>query len=384
WVELMIVEQFLKWVESARTNERTAAAGALARAYLQSDLSIDERCAAEAALTVLLDDPSPNVRLALAEALSTSSYSPIHLITTLSADQPEIAAMVLVRSPLLADSDLIDRIALGSDEVQCAIAMRGQLSGAVSAAMSEVGCLSACQLLLKNTGAKVAKLSLRRLVERFGHNAGMRQLLLKDERLPADARHALVVKVGEALSAMPMVRALVGVARAERITKEACIRACLTLVDECGAAEHPALVEHLRLSGSLTTAFVLRTLINGKIGFYVTIISALSGQDEPRIKAQLSGGRRAALTALYRRCGFTDAVAALLMRGVDCWRAVANGKLQAGPQEVARIILEQFGADQPTPAFAHSNDDLVSLVRSIYLETVRENGRKHAQSIQAA
>ena len=57
----MIVEQFLKWVESARVSEREAAAGALARAYLQSPLEFEERCAAEAALTVLLDDPSPNV-----------------------------------------------------------------------------------------------------------------------------------------------------------------------------------------------------------------------------------------------------------------------------------------------------------------------------------
>jgi uncharacterized protein (DUF2336 family) len=380
----MIIEQFLKWVESARASERTAAASALARAYLQSDLTIDERCAAEAALTVLLDDPSPNVRLALAEALSTSAFSPVHLITTLSADQSQIAGTVLVRSPLLADSDLIDRVALGAPEIQCAIAMRGQISSAVSAALSEVGCLSACLMLLENTGAKIAKLSLRRLVERFGHLAEMRELLLKDERLPADARHALVVKVGEALSDMPMVRALIGSARATRITKEACVRACLTLVDQSGQAEHAALVEHLRLSGSLTTAFVLRVLIYGKIGFFATIVAALSGQDETRIKAQLSGGRAAVLTALYRRCGFTDAVSSLLIGGVDCWRAVANGKLQAGPQEIARLMLEQFGADHPTPAFAHGNDDLVALLRSIYLETVRENGRKHAQSIQAA
>jgi uncharacterized protein (DUF2336 family) len=380
----MIIEQFLKWVESARVAERTAAAGALARAYLTSELTLDERCSAEAALTVLLDDPSPNVRFALAEALSNSAFSPVHLITALCADQPEIAGIVLVRSPLLADSDLIDRIALGAPEVQCAVAMRGQLSSAVSAAMSEVGCLPAVQMLLENSGAKIAKLSMRRLVERFGHHAEMRQLLLADERLPADARHALVVKVGEALSDMPMVRALIGTARAQRITKEACVRACLTLVDEAGPSEHAALVEHLRHSGSLTTAFVLRVLIHGKIGFFATIVAALSGQDEPRIKAQLSGGRVAVLTALYRRCGFTDAVATLLMRGVDCWRAVANGKLQAGPQEIARRMLEQFGADQTTPAFAHGNDDLVALIRSIYLETVRENGRKHAQSIQAA
>ncbi len=380
----MIIEQFLKWVTSARVAEREAAAGSLARAYLQSPLEFDERCAAEAALTTLLDDPSPNVRLALAEALSTSHLAPLHIVAALAADQPEIAGRVLVRSPLLSDTDLIDRVALGSEEVQCAIAMRPQLSGAVCAAISEVACLEACAAMLRNDGAKIVTVSLRRLVERFGDVAAMRELLLADPRLPTDGRHALAVKVGEALRSMGLVRALIGPQRAERITREACVRACLDLVDDSPVAEHPALVEHLRLSGELTTAFVLRLLVHGKITFFATVLAALSSQDEARIKAQLANGRASILAALFSRCGFTDAVSSLLVRGLDCWRAVANGKLSAGPQEIARLMLQHFGAADITPAFAHGNDDLVALIRSIYLETIRENGRKHAEAIRAA
>ncbi len=380
----MIIEQFLKWVESARAAEREAAAGSLARAYLQSPLDFDERCAAEAALTTLLDDPSPNVRLALAEALSNSHLAPLHIVAALAADQPEIAGMVLVRSPLLSDTDLIDRVALGSEEVQCAVAMRPQLTSALCAAIAEVACMEACQAMLRNDGARIVPLSLRRLVERFGDDAGMRELLLSDARLPTDARHALVVKVSDALRSMGLVRALIGPQRAERITREACVRACLDLVDESPAHEHPALVEHLRLSGELTTSFVLRVLIHGKIGFFATILSALSTQEEIRIKAQLAHGRTSIMTALFRKSGFTDAVSSVLMRGLDCWREVANGKLRAGPQEVARLMLQHFGAAETTPSFAHGNDDLVALIRSIYLETIRENGRKHAEAIRAA
>ncbi len=380
----MIIEQFLKWVDSARVSEREAAASSLARAYLQSPLEFDERCAAEAALTSLLDDPSPNVRLALAEALSNSHLAPLHIVAALAADQPEIAGRVLVRSPLLSDTDLIDRVALGSEEIQCAIAMRPQLSATICAAIAEVACIQACEAMLRNDGAKIVPLSLRRLVERFGDDAQMRELLLADARLPSDARHALVVKVSEALRGMGLVRALIGVQRAERITREACVRACLDLVDESPVAEHPALVEHLRLSGELTTSFVLRVLIHGKIGFFATILAALSVQDETRIKAQLAHGRASILTALFRKSGFTDTVSAVLMRGLDCWREVANGKLRAGPQEIARLMLQHFGAAETTPAFAHGNDDLVALIRSIYLETIRENGRKHADAIRAA
>ena len=380
----MIVEKFLKWVDSARVSEREAAASALARAYLQSDLTLEERCMAEAALTVLLDDASPIVRRALAETLSTSHHAPVHIIAALAADQPEVAGLVLVRSPLLADTDIIDRIALGSEEVQCAIALRAQISAAVAAAMTEVGCAEACKLLLANSGAKISSLSLRRLVERFGERSDMRDILMDDPRLPVDGRQLLAVKVSQALSDMPMVRALIGSVRAERITREAVVRASLDLIDESGPEEHPSLVEHLRLSGALTTSFVLRVMVHGKIGFFATILAALSAEEESRIKSQLAAGRPAVLNALFGKCGFTAPVSAILLRGLECWRLVANGKLSAGSQEIARMLLEFAGAAEKTPAFAHGNDDIVGLIRSIYLETIRENGRRHALSIQAA
>ena len=48
------------------------------------------------------------------------------------------------------------------------------------------------------------------------------------------------------------------------------------------------------------------------------------------------------------------------------------------------MMLQRFNAAETTPAFAHGNDDLVALIRSIYLETIRENGRRHAEAIKAA
>ena len=63
----MIVRQFLQWVRQAPARERAEATSALARAYLYSDLSADDLAAAEGAMIMLLDDPSPLVRRALAQ-----------------------------------------------------------------------------------------------------------------------------------------------------------------------------------------------------------------------------------------------------------------------------------------------------------------------------
>src|SRR6266851_4667091 len=63
----MIVRQFISWIRTAPAGERAEATRALARAWLISDLSEDDRAAAEGALLMQLDDASPLVRQAMAE-----------------------------------------------------------------------------------------------------------------------------------------------------------------------------------------------------------------------------------------------------------------------------------------------------------------------------
>jgi uncharacterized protein (DUF2336 family) len=99
----MIVRQFLHWVRTAPAGERAEATGALARAYLYADLPKEDRAATEGAMIMALDDSSPLVRRALAEALAGSADAPHAVIHALASDQADIAALVLARSPLLID-----------------------------------------------------------------------------------------------------------------------------------------------------------------------------------------------------------------------------------------------------------------------------------------
>ena len=76
----MIVRQFITWVRTAPAGERAEATRCLARAWLQSDLSEDDRAAAEGALLMLLDDASPLVRQAMAEVFSRSTDAPAAIV----------------------------------------------------------------------------------------------------------------------------------------------------------------------------------------------------------------------------------------------------------------------------------------------------------------
>src|SRR4030081_3486873 len=120
----MIVRQFISWIRTAPAGERAEATRSLARAWLISDLTEDDRAAAEGALLMLLDDASPLVRQAMAEVFARSADAPAAIVQALSLDQASVALPVLEHSPLLIDADLVDIIATGNFEMQCAIARR--------------------------------------------------------------------------------------------------------------------------------------------------------------------------------------------------------------------------------------------------------------------
>ncbi len=373
----MVVNHFLKWVSTARVAERVAAAAALARAYVGKELVFEDRCAAEAALTLLLDDPSAKVRLALAETLSLSWHAPPQIVSALSADQPEVAAVILSRSPLLSESDLIDRVAAGSGPIQAIIAGRPQVTMAVAAAIAEVGASEACVALLGNGSAMIATLSFRRIAERLGHVACVREAMLAHPLLPSDCRHTLLVKVGEALKGSSLVVALMGAERAARVTRDACVKASVTLIDRTASDEHAALVEHLRLQGELTSSFVVRTVAHGKIDFFGAALVSLTAQSIERVTSILAGGQHAALVALFRKAAMPDAVHGVVIRALRVWREVARGERMAGVQEVSWLMLKELG-DQPR------DGDLAQLLKTIHLDALRANARGHALAIAAA
>lgn len=380
----MVVAQFLKWIDTAKVTERAAAAAALARAYLRADVPFEDRCAAEAALTFLLDDPSWKVRHAMAEALALSHHAPAQVIAALAGDQPNVAEVVLARSPVLADADLIDRIAGGDERAQCAIAMRPRVSMAVSAAIAEVGSAAACQQLLVNDGAEIAGLSFRRLAERHGEAGAVREAMLADRRLPPDCRHMLLMKVGDALKDSPFVVALVGAARAGRITRDACLKASVTLIDGTSAAEQGALVEHLRIRGDLTPGFILRAVALGKIDFFGAVLVSLTGQTSARVRSLLAAGRDGSIVALLRAAGLPHSMDTVLLAALSVWRDVANGKRVAGAQEVTWLMLKAIGAAPGQAGPSAECREVAALLKSIHLDELRSNARGHALAIAAA
>ncbi len=368
----MIIQAFLRWVETARAGDRAKAAEALARTYLRPDLDHDQREAALLAICHLVDDPSPNVRLALAQAL-VSPQAPRHVVLVLAEDQPEIACTIIANSPLLLDADLVDLAATGTTFTRGFIAARAGLSRCVSAALAEVGEESTAMVLLENATAEISRRSLSRIAERFGHCATVRRLLLEREDLPADARQNLVVQVSEALTGASLVSRLLPQSRLERLTREACETAAVMIAGDVDASDLHSLVDHLRSSGKLTPALLMHALCTGKIDFLSASMVALSGLDGRRVHAILTSGRMHAVRALFESAGLPRDLAAVFVQAAFLWREVGA---EVGVERFCSRLLElcPHPADPDSPV-----TQIIGLLEKLQRSGIRAVARSYAE-----
>jgi uncharacterized protein (DUF2336 family) len=378
----MIVRHFLDWVRTAPAGKRAEATTALARAYLYSDLSPDDAAAAEGAMLMLLDDPSPLVRRSLADALAASPSAPPAVVLALAADQPQIAAPVLALSPLFVDADLVDAVATGEDAVQVAIASRAGLPRPVAAAIAEVGTAESCLVLAENAEAEIATFSVDRMVERFGHLAAIREALLAREDIAPATRLALVAKVSDTLVGFVAARQWLHVDHAQRIAREACEKATVTLAAETPSTQLRPLIHHLRMGGQLTAGLILRALLSGNVVLFEEALAELTDMPVERVSNLVHDSGNAGLRALFDQASLPPSTYPAFKEAIEAMR---EGGLMFEPGGAARLKRRTI----ERVLTRCENEDigdlapLLTLLRRFATEAAREEARLFCDELVA-
>ena len=378
----MIVRQFLHWVRQAPAGERAEATSALARAYLYSDLSPDDRAAAEGAMIMLLDDPSPLVRRALAEALASSDRAPQVVVRALAADQSDIAIPILAHSQVLLEDDLVDLVATGHADVQVAIAGRPGLPRTLAAAIAEVGAAEACLALLENGDADIARFSIDRIVERFGHLAPIRENLLARDDLPMAMRQALLSKLSQTLAGFVAARQWLGSEHAEFATKDACEKATVALAADTSYDEVGAFVQHLRHSGQLTAGMILRALLSGNVVLFEEALAELSSIPIDRVTAYVHDKNISGFRALYREAGLPEVAYPAFREALTAMRAGLLVGEQGGASRLKRRMVERV-LDACSHERGEEAASLLALLRRFSVEAAREEARLFCDDLVA-
>jgi uncharacterized protein (DUF2336 family) len=377
----MIVRQFISWIRTASAGERAEATRSLARAWLISDLSVDDRAAAEGALLMLLDDASPLVRQAMAEVFARSPEAPPAIVQALSLDQPSVALPVLEHSPLLIDADLVDLVATGDCEMQCAIARRINLPASVCAAIAEVGSAAAALELIENAYAELAPFSWDRIVERHGHLAAIRESMLVLDDLPAATRAALVAKLSETLAQFVVARNWLSADRAGRIASEARDRSTMNIAARSRGEDMRGLVWHLRETSQLTAGLVLRALLSGNLELFEAALAELSGLPQARVSALLHDRAGASLHALLRRAGLPESTFAAFRVALEVCHEIGFVDSMGTAARLRRRMVERVLTHCETEESA--TDQLLILLRRFATESARDEARLFCEELVA-
>jgi uncharacterized protein (DUF2336 family) len=375
----MIVRQFISWVRTAPAGERAEATRALSRAWLVSDLSEEDRAAAEGALLMLLDDPSPLVRQAMAEVFARSTEAPGAIVQALSLDQPSVALPVLEHSPLLIDADLVDLIAIGNSEVQCAIARRVNLPPSVCAAIAEVGTAAAALELIENAYAELAPFSWDRIVERHGHLGAIRESMLVLEDLPAATRVALVAKLSDTLAQFVAARNWLSADRAGRIANEARERSTINIAARSLGDDMHELVLHLRATGQLTAGLILRALLSGNLELFDHALAELSGLPPARVSSLLHDRGGASLRALLTRAGLPESTFGAFRVALEAGHEIGFVDTLDGAVRLRRRMVERVLTHCETDPQAA--EPLLILLRRFATEAAREEARMFCDEV---
>lgn len=376
----MIVQRFLEWAQTVPASRRADGVSALARAYLYTSMDDAQKRAAEVALTAQLDDPAPIVRRALAESFASASEAPRHIVVALANDQSDISSLVLSRSPVLMDGDLIDCACIGDAYAQSAIALRASVSKGVAAALAEIAEREALLLLLNNEGARIADFSLTRIVQRFGADAEIREIMLARPHLPASLRSELVLATSHALANFVTECNWLSSERTKRLMREAREKAQIIIATSDSGHDSAAFAQYLRQSGQLTAGLVLRALLSGNISLFEGALIELSGVSPQRVAGLLRDWRGAGFTALYAKAKLPPALLTAFRAALAALQAFGPAHDPHASARLSRDMIEAVLA-ATHDLQGRELQKVHALLRRFEAEAAREDARLHTSQM---
>ncbi|HWT31804.1 MAG TPA: DUF2336 domain-containing protein [Propylenella sp.] len=305
------------------------------------------------------------------------------MILALAADNPAIAALVAERSPILLEAELVDMVATGNETIQLAIARRPFVSRALAAALSEIGSRDACLALLSNSGARLPRFSLERIIERYGDCPNLRLTLFEREDLPLDLRQVLIRRVSNALRDLIVSRDWMPSERAEVVIRNAHAHATLAAASAAPADRIPALVQQLLRAGELTPAFLIRAAGGGQMGLFEAALAALADMPISRTKALICSGRAASLKALLDKAGLPSRTYPAFEAAIEVMRGEGELSGAFGDYRRATQLIDAILAryrNRPDREL----DSILGLLRQFATDAKRAAARHYAHQVIAA
>ncbi len=269
-----------------------------------SRLSERERTLMTQIIERLLLDVEIEVRRRLAERLAETANAPADLVAFLANDEIAVARPVLLQSPLLHDTDLIEVVKLRSREHRLAVAMRQGLGAAVTDALIELGDEQVIEALIANHDAALSRQAIDYLVEESRRVDRFQEPLLHRPDLPLALAHRMFWWVSAGLRHAILLRHDIPEEMLDDLL-EGATGAALESADLRRHGEAEKLALRVAEQGELSERYIVQNLRRGHVGAAIAGLAKLGGIDVATARRILLDRGGEAIAACCRAAGFS-------------------------------------------------------------------------------
>jgi len=291
-------------IKGPTEGERAHAAHKICRCIDELELTEDERTHAATIMAIMAQDAAVLVRRSLAVALKNSNKLPRDIANTLARDVESVALPVILNSPILTDSDLVEIVRASPPAKQIAVASRETLSTTVTGAIAEYAVSAAVERALANDNALFDEQGLETSLDRFAGVSGVTAAMVHRNELPVSVTEKLVTMVtGELFDHLVNHHALPPQIAID-LAMGARERATLDVVEQAVRQKDLGrFVQQLNLNGRLSPSLLMRGLCLGHIEFVEYAMAELAGMSHQRMWLLMNDSGPLGLKAAFDRAG---------------------------------------------------------------------------------
>jgi uncharacterized protein (DUF2336 family) len=300
----LTVDDVKRLLDDPSSENRFNTAQKIAHGYSDGLLSDDERQIAEDIFSVMVHDAELRVREALSANLKSCPFLSHDIARALAEDVETVALPVLQFSEVLTDEDLIDIVRTHGPSKQIAVAKRTKVSENVSDALVDAGDEQVVTTLVANDGARIAEPSLQKVLDGFGDNEALSDLMAKRASLPVRVTERLVSLVTDTMRAHIIENHELEPDQVSDLVLQTREKATLGILsDKSDDLAVRELVVQLFRAGRLTPTIMLRALCMGDMRFFEAAVAVLSKVPLTNVRVLLHDEGDLGLGSILRKAG---------------------------------------------------------------------------------
>ncbi|MET0182561.1 MAG: DUF2336 domain-containing protein [Caulobacterales bacterium] len=329
-------------VKGVTDDDRAQAAHKICRCIDEAEITPDERAHAEEIIRLMAEDAAVLVRRAMATALKNSPKLPREIARKLAQDIESVALPVILNSPVLTDSDLVEIVCASPPNKQLAVASREKLSTIVTGAIAEFSPSHVVERALANDNAVFDESGLTTALERFEGLSSTTTSMVRRKVLPVVVVEKLVSMVtGELFDHLVNNHELPPQLAIE-IAMGARERATMDIVEQASRQKDlSAFVSQLSIHGRLTPSLLMRGLCMGQMDFVEHAMAELAGLSHQRMWLMIHDSGPLGLKAAFDRAGMPPRLFGPFRAAIDIFHQIEREGSADDPIRFRARMLER-------------------------------------------